>query len=861
MPKITYLASVSDGKISFPSGVLDSTMLSTEVNNTSTNDTIPTSKAVYDSIVNFAPKSIKEQDGVVTITSDKYLLLPQVNQITNSNNYLQQGWYYQHFDISGLGTNEEIVAGTKNTVIFWLSDSTEQIVEDIQNPTYIPGFNSGFQVGWWLTGVNDGRFPSYENCHFEIIAIDANKITVKLYAKNTSNLWWVDEWLRNGKVDLTGSLSKDDYTVYCNGASATTLQERLIQTQCGGVIISNLSLLVGSTNFFGSSKNLTCGNSNYTTIGNTLTSGSGLINSTYSGTVLGSYNEPNGGILQVGGGSSESDRKTLFSVHSNGGQIKLNALTEIYKDVNVKNSNNANTVTILAESGDIYVNSTLGANTLKDNANDKVIVAHKSDGGLYKSNVTTQELSNVAGTTSPIQIQINDLTTSTLELSNALITKQNDGQLYLNGGYATTNCKPTFGAAQSLLFTYEVSEAELDTEPWSIIGNIRNWDGIKGIGIAKQSKAGGNGLQCGFNWGYGQNGDTTSRNFVNATTAQFADGKPHTWALVCGKNATNGFLKLYRDGVLIDSKMTLALFDDFTPQYGFSFGEHQTSGTWDTPAKGRLSRIAFFNFDVSESDASYSLADYQAGKLIPPSFNLTTPKVLLDLKESTVANVQWYTRRADAVQYSGVWEDGAFVLKNTADTTVDSEMKQVFYIRPYITLAEKLPVGALIEVSFDEWVFNTTYFSQSDEIPSTTNPRYYGWLTVGTSPERANFGHGKVRSDKKFRFYVTAASQKLYFSNYGFSPLTSVSEGDVIPANTVFWQIKGLKIKVNGAALNLENYTIARNTTTRLIKDLSAGGYDATVIDAINGDMDRRVEVFVDEIKTQIAQSTTTTTE
>lgn len=46
MSKITYLASVSDGKISFPSGVLDNTMLSVEVNNTSTNDTISTSKAV-----------------------------------------------------------------------------------------------------------------------------------------------------------------------------------------------------------------------------------------------------------------------------------------------------------------------------------------------------------------------------------------------------------------------------------------------------------------------------------------------------------------------------------------------------------------------------------------------------------------------------------------------------------------------------------------------------------------------------------------------------------------------------------------------------------------------------------------------
>lgn len=396
---------------------------------------------------------LSSQDGAVNIKADKtltleagdYLKLPQVNQISHSGNYLQQGWYYQHFDISGLGTNEEIIAGTKNTVIFWLSDSTEQIVEDIQNPTYIPGFNSGFQIGWWMSGVNDGRFPYDETCHFEIIAIDANKITVKLYAKNTWNLWWVDGWLRNGKVDLTGNLSKDDYTVYCNGATATTFQEILTQTQCGGVSISNISLFVGGANFFGSNKNITCGNSNYTTIGNTLTVGNGLINSTYSGTVLGSYNEPNGSILQVGGGSGEDDRKTLFSVYAgDDGKIKLNAPTEVYKDVYVKNSNNANSIIInkdtgsitlngnvtsktgiyttnssnvntfalKAESGDmnatgnIYSKSTLGSDTLKDNISDKVIVARKSDGGLYKSAVTGNELTYLSGATSNIQQQI-----------------------------------------------------------------------------------------------------------------------------------------------------------------------------------------------------------------------------------------------------------------------------------------------------------------------------------------------------------------------------------------------------------------------------------------------------------------------
>ena len=423
---------------------------------------------------------ISTQDGDIHIKADKtftleagdYLNLPQVNQISYGGNYLQRGWYYQHFDITGLGTDEEIVDGTKNTVIFWLSDSTEQIVEDIQEPTYIPGFNSEFQVSWWLTGVNDGRFPSDANCHFEITQIDANKITVKLYAIATWALWWINDWLRNGKVDLGGSLSKDDYTVYCNGANVNTFSEKLEQTECGGVTLSNSSLLVGGANFFGSNKNITCGNYNYTTMGNTLTVGNGLTNYTYSGTVLGAYNEPNGGLLQVGGGTGESDRKTLFSVHAGGdGKIKLNAPTEVYKDVYIKNdkgadsivinndagsitlsgsittktgiytknSNNANTFMLNAASGDmsvngnIYTRSTLGSDVLKDNISDRVVLARKGDGGLYKSNITPSELNNLAGTTSPIQTQLNNIKSQAITIGDDFVLNSSKNNIFTQG--------------------------------------------------------------------------------------------------------------------------------------------------------------------------------------------------------------------------------------------------------------------------------------------------------------------------------------------------------------------------------------------------------------------------------------------
>lgn len=68
------------------------------------------------------------------------------------------------------------------------------------------------------------------------------------------------------------------------------------------------------------------------------------------------------------------------------------------------------------------------------------------------------------------------------------------------------------------------------------------------------------------------------------------------------------------------------------------------------------------------------------------------------------------------------------------------------------------------------------------------------------------------------------------------------------------------------ALLALEDYTISRNTTTRLVKDVSGNAYDATVIESggsggtawtgtVKGSRDSAVAAFVDEIKTQFTQS------
>ena len=842
-------------------------------------------------------------DGNQTIMVDKDSVLqnPQ-NIFTTSPVVCQKGWHYNFIDKSGLGS--ESTWTSKNSIlVLYLSESfvLEPATGGVENPDFV----SGFEVGDVVSFVDDNHMVD----DFTITAISGNKITIK--GGSTGDAYTKINEAAGGWVSLKrGQVLNNDYSLYC---TAKPLVGNSIMLS--GVITNGTNIVLGSESFVWGRENTVKSDKSFT-------AGDGLLNETYNGFIAGRFNAPNpdNDPFIIGMGTSNTDRQNALSV---GGyatkesylkttkdnfrfnkSIKIDGTTAsrvVATDTNNKLSTTSTTSTELGYLSGVKSNIQTQINNLSTTAQNK---AEKDASNLSSDNITSwkekldidtleaevdtkatkattlsgygiadaytktqvdtelakkqDETDNTLTTTDKTIVgainEINDaLGGNADELGLTQMMKQNGGQLYLNGGSATTNCKPTFGAAQSLMFTYEVSESELDASPWSIIGNAHIWSGQKGIGFAKNTS---NNIQCGFNWA----GNTTGRAFLEAPKAQLADGKPHAWALVCGKDDTNGFFKLYCDGVLIDSKTNLALFEDFIPTYGFYLGKSQGSSAADASAKGRLSRVAFFNFDVSASDALYSLADYQTGKLIPPSFNLTTLGELLDLKESTIASVQWYARRADAVQYAGVWEDGSFVLKNTADTTVDAEMKMIFYIRPYITLSETIPVGALVEVSFDEWVFNTTYFSQSPETPvaEVSKQRFYGWLTVGTSPEMSNFGHGKVRSDKKFRFYITEVSNKLYFSNYGFALLDSVSEGDVIPANTAFWKIKGLKVKVNGAALNLEDYTIARNTTTRLIKDLSAGGYDATITGDIRGDMDRRVEVFVDEIKTQIAQSTTT---
>lgn len=92
---------------------------------------------------------------------------------------------------------------------------------------------------------------------------------------------------------------------------------------------------------------------------------------------------------------------------------------------------------------------------------------------------------------------------------------------------------------------------------------------------------------------------------------------------------------------------------------------------------------------------------------------------------------------------------------------------------------------------------------------------------------------------------------------YVFNFDVSVEDAPYSIADYVAGRLIPPALKPSQVSLALENYTIARNATTKLVKDASGNSNDATVQGSgtVAGDNDQSIKAFVDEIKTQINQA------
>ena len=241
------------------------------------------------------------------------------------------------------------------------------------------------------------------------------------------------------------------------------------------------------------------------------------------------------------------------------------------------------------------------------------------------------------------------------------------------------------------------------------------------------------------------------------------------------------------------------------------------------------SDFCVFNFDVSATDAPYSLADYQAGKRLPP---FLSGGVYIKSNPDVVAQaVPSAGNLGQTTQGTLAKSDNGYTLTLTSAATR----------RFWFKFDKKYPAGTWLRVRRGALTW--------DGMETTGSRISQTSLNVGTSttsPYTTPVNNLPTSEAVDVIFQTPIEADMIGF------PLWN---GADVPTATI--SIPYFEFEVLGASVALGNYTIARNTTTKLIKDASGNGNDATVSGDVAGDMDAEIAALVDELKTQISQTTT----
>lgn len=322
---------------------------------------------------------------------------------------------------------------------------------------------------------------------------------------------------------------------------------------------------------------------------------------------------------------------------------------------------------------------------------------------------------------------------------------------------------------------------------------------------------------------------TSTSSVVSSLTCNldYADfiGKEHTIIAVCRNLDSSGTLdwSLYLDGQSLSGEATKNLkIDELSGsgEYAINTLANNDPSSAASANPMMLRNLCIFNFDISAEGSPYSIADYVAGRLIPPSL---------------IGN-----------QFTGMYGSGWSV---SGDTATCSGTSTISY--PRVTGGE-IPSGfnftftTDVEVSFsgtpkfevytncqkahaEVYDYSTQLTTKKDSAPGGG---FYSNSSLGITAS----GHYRIKFNCENSLGGKGTIQM------AFSALTS---GTITLSDTYYTRCN----------LALENYTIARNATTTLVKDASGNSNDATVTGNVAGDNDQSIKVFVDEIKTQINQA------
>lgn len=429
--------------------------------------------------------------------------------------------------------------------------------------------------------------------------------------------------------------------------------------------------------------------------------------------------------------------------------------------------------------------------------------------------ISTGSMSDIVGKVRQNQSAISSIQT---DVSTLALSKLPAGTLYFDKG-------KLFG-----------SNFTIPNFPFSICATVRidAWSGEQNQTIMQFGNAGETPIVS-LNFGGTQQSPTilfqiiSTSSVVSSLTCNldYADfiGKEHTIIAVCRSLDSSGTLdwSLYLDGQSLSGEATKNLkIDELSGsgEYAINTVANNDPSSAASANPMRLRNLCIFNFDISAEGSPYSIADYVAGRLIPPSL---------------IGN-----------QFTGIYGGGWSV---SGDTATCSGTSNESY--PRITGGE-IPSGFNFSFTIDiELSFSGTPSFEVYTDCQNAHAEIYDYSTQLTTKKDSAPGGGfygnaslGITSSGHYRIKFDCESS---LGNKGRMQMVigALTSGTITLSNTYYTRCN----------LALENYTIARNATTTLVKDASGNSNDATVTGNVAGDNDQSIKVFVDEIKTQINQA------
>lgn len=405
-------------------------------------------------------------------------------------------------------------------------------------------------------------------------------------------------------------------------------------------------------------------------------------------------------------------------------------------------------------------------------------------------------------------------------IARLTLTKSDSGTLYFTGGTATATPNLAFDTLSVLFktdFDFSVDQTSAVFYPFIL--------GTRNSGKYFTCAQGGNVLRV-MTVDVNTNDVVSFGYFTLTDISAVATGRLNSLAFVFKKLANgNAHVSLFVNGTAILNGISTAVPYSVLPN---SASVNTWAGTISSASKGTVgySDFRIFNFDVSATDAPYTLADYQAGKRLPP---------FLSSGVYVKSNPDVDTQYTPAAGKLGTTTQGTLAKSDNGYTlTLTEGSTRRFWFK----FDKKYPAGTWFRVRRGALTW--------DGMETTGSRISQTALNVGTS---------------------TTSPYTIAVSNLPTSKAVDVVFQTPIEANMVgfiVWNgadvstatvsIPYFEFEVLGANVALENYTIARNVTTKLIKDASGNGNDATVSGDVAGDMDAGIAAFVDELKTQISQ-------